>query len=150
MNAFTLYCDSYKVKMGTTPKTKRQVITTLETKIGTFEYYSNMVIAVVKEGVHVTFEAAVEPLQTGAQVFGYGENFVYISHRLHSYSIDPTGYYEAASMFPNFKALAIVATNRRRRMLANLERLFMKRPIHVFDNLEAACEWAEEYLKTQA
>ncbi|TMM58716.1 STAS/SEC14 domain-containing protein [Maribacter algarum] len=135
--------------MGTTTKINRKVLSTLETKIGKFEYYSNMVVGEVKEGVHVTFETAVEPLQEGAQIFGYAENFVYISHRLHSYSIDPTGYYEAASMFPNFKALAIVATNRRRRMLANLERLFMKRPIHVFDNLESAFEWAETFLENQ-
>ena len=124
--------------MGTTTKINRKIITTLETEIGRFDYYSNMIVSEVNEGVHVTTESAIEPLQRGAQVFGYGKDFVYISHRLHSYSIDPTGYYEAASMFPNFKALAIVATNRRRRMLANLERLFMKRPIRVFDSLEDA------------
>jgi len=133
--------------MGVTTKTK---ITTLETKIGRFDYYSNMVVAEVFEGVHVTFEEALEPLQTGAQVFGYGGNFVYISHRLNSYSIDPTGYYEAAKMFPNFKALAIVATNKRRRMLANLERLFMKRPIRVFENLNDAMNWAENFLAEQS
>ena len=135
--------------MDATAKTKRIPITTIETEIGRFDYYKNMVIGEVKEGVHVTMDTALEPLQAGAQVFGYGENFVYISHRLHSYSIDPTGYYEAASMFPNFKGLVIVATNRRRRMLANLERLFMKRPIRVFDNLEAAIQWAEEFLANQ-
>lgn len=134
--------------MGATTKTKRNIITTIETDIGRFDYYSNMVVAEVKEGAHVGTDEAIEPLQAGAQVFGYGVNFVYISHRLNSYSIDPTGYYEAASMFPNFKALAIVATNRRRRMLANLERLFMKRPIYVFSNLEDAFQWAEEYLET--
>lgn len=136
--------------MGVTTKVKRTLITTIETEIGKFDYYSNMVVGEVKEGVHVTFDTAIEPLQAGAQVFGYGESFIYISHRLHSYSIDPTGYYEAASMFPNFKALAVVATNKRRRMLANLERLFMKRPIHVFSNLEDAFKWAEEYLEKKA
>jgi len=133
--------------MGATSTVKRKIITTLETEIGRFDYYSNMVVAEVKEGVHVTFDASIEPLQAGAQVFGYGVDFVYISHRLHSYSIDPTGYYEAASMFPNFKALAIVATNKRRRMLANLERLFMKRPIHVFSSLDDAFRWAEKFLE---
>lgn len=135
--------------MGATTKTKREIITTLETDIGRFDYYANMVVAEVKEGVHVTVDGGIEPLQAGAQVFGYGVNFVYISHRVNSYSIDPTGYYEAASMFPNFKALVIVATNKRRRMLANLERLFMKRPVYVFDNLETAMKWAEEYLENK-
>lgn len=136
--------------MSATTKIKRTSITTLETEIGRFVYYSNMVVAVVNEGVHVTVDSAIEPLQAGAQIFGYRKDFVYISHRLHSYSIDPTGYYDAASMFPNFKGLAIVATNKRQRMLANLERLFMKRPIHVFDNLEAAFQWAEEFLENKS
>lgn len=135
--------------MGASTKIIRTPITTIDTEIGKFDYYTNMVVAEVKEGVHVTIDHAMEPLQAGAEIFGYGTNFVYISHRLHSYSIDPTGYYEAASMFPNFKGLAIVATNRRRRMLANLERLFMKRPIRVFDNLEDAVEWADEFLKNK-
>jgi len=135
--------------MGATTKIDKELITSLETEIGQFDYYSNMVIAEVYEGAHVTFEAALEPLQTGAQVFGYRTNFVYISYRRNSYSIDPTGYYEAANMFPNLKALAIVATNRRRRMLANLERLFMKRPIHVFSNLEDAIKWSENFLENQ-
>jgi len=136
--------------MDATTRIKKNIVYTLETEIGRFDYYSNVLVAEVKEGIHVTMDTAIEPLQAGAQVFGYGTDFVYISHRVNSYSIDPVGYYEAASMFPNFKALAIVATNRRRRMLANLERLFMKRPIHVFDNLEAAFEWAEEYLEKKA
>lgn len=126
---------------------KQNIVTTLETEIGRFEYYHNCVVGQVNEGVHVTFDTAIEPLQVGAQVFGYGKDFVYISHRVNSYSIDPTGYYEAARMFPNFKGLAIVAKNKRRRMLANLERLFMKQPIKVFDNLADALTWADELLK---
>lgn len=128
---------------------KQNITTTLETEIGRFEYYHNCVVGQVNEGAHVTFETAIEPLQVGAQVFGYGKDFVYISHRIHSYSIDPTSYYEAARIFPNFKGLAIVAKNKRRRTLANLERLFMKQPIKVFDNFEGAFTWADELLKKE-
>lgn len=128
---------------------KRDIITTLETEIGRFEYFHNCVVGQVNEGAHATFETVIEPLQIGAQVFGYGKDFVYISHRVHSYSIDPMSYYEAVRMFPNFKGLAIVAKNKRRRMLANLERLFMKQPIKVFDDLESAFAWADEFLKKE-
>lgn len=128
---------------------KQNLITTLETEIGRFEYYQNYIVGKINEGVHVTYEAAAEPLQVGAQIFGYGKDFIYISDRTNSYSIEPTGYYDASKMFPNFKGLAIVAKNKRRRMLANLERLFMKRPIKVFENLEDAFTWANELLQKE-
>lgn len=88
---------------------KQDVITRFKTEIGRFEYYHNCVVDQINEGAHVTFDATCEPLQVGSQVFDYGKDFVYISHRIHSYSIDPMGNYESARMFQNFKGLAIAA-----------------------------------------
>ena len=128
---------------------EQDIVTTLETEIGRFEYYHNCIVGEINEGANATFETAIEPIQVGAQVFGYGKDFIYISHRINSYSVDLNGYHEAASIFPNFKGLAIVTKNKRRQVLANLERLFMKQPIKVFDNLESAFTWADEFLKKE-
>lgn len=133
--------------MGTNAQIHQKPIVEHTFDIGQFVYYPNIVVGVVNEGLHVTFETAVYPLQAGEQLYGNDKPFVYISHRLHSYSIDPIGYLEAVKLFPNLKAFAIVAKNKRQRMLAHLERLFMKKPIKVFDDLESAFAWAEELLE---
>ncbi len=112
--------------------------------LGRFVFYENISIAEVSEGTHVTFEKIASMLQIAEDIYGNEVPFVYISNRIHSYSIDPLGYYEAMKMFPNLKAYAIVSQNKRRRMLAVLEKLFNKKPIRVFDNLEEAYTWAEQ------
>lgn len=110
---------------------------------GRFVFYQNISIAEVAEGTHVTFEKISDMLQIAEQVYGNKTPFVYISNRINSYSIDPLGYYEAIKLFPNLMAYAIVAKTRRRRALVVLEKLFIKKPIRVFDNLESAIKWAE-------
>jgi len=117
-------------------------------EVGRFIFYPNVLVVEFNEGVHVTFENSAFPIQVALQIYGSDKPIVYISHRLHSYSMDPMGYREVVELFPNFKGFAIVAQNKRRRMLAHLERLFIKKPICVFDNLESAMLWAEEIVDT--
>ncbi|QLG45128.1 SpoIIAA family protein [Costertonia aggregata] len=115
--------------------------------IGRFRFYENITVGEIKEGVHVTFESAVLPLQIAEQIYGDHKPVVYISNRINSYSIDPIGYYEAIKLFPNLKAFAIVSNKRHRKMLASLEKLFMRKPIRVFDTVDEAFEWAAQLLE---
>lgn len=132
--------------MGTVLRTKQTPIVEHSLDVGHFTFYRNIVVGSFAEGVHVTFDNATIPIQIATQLYGSGEPIVYISHRKNSYSMDPVGYKEVIDLFPNFRAFGIVALNKRRRMLANLERLFIKKPIRVFDTLDAALTWAEEIL----
>jgi hypothetical protein len=133
--------------MGTTIHTTRTPIAEHKLDIGLFTFYQNILVGEFAEGVHVTFENAAIAIQIATQFYGTEAPFLYISHRKHSYSMNPVGYKEVLELFPNFKAFGIVAKNKRGRMLANLERLFVKKPIRVFDNLEEALLWAEGLLQ---
>lgn len=106
--------------------------------------YQNKVVVEGSEGTHVTSEKVTNVLRLVNEVFGNDIPFVYISNRIHSYSIDPLGYYEAIKTFPNLRAYVIVSPDNRRRALAILEKLFIKKPLRVFDDLESAFEWADE------
>ena len=129
--------------------TKQKLIAEYTFSVGHFRYYSNIIIGEFNEGVHVTKENASEPIKFAQEICGTEKPLVYISHRLHSYSIDPTGYIEMAALFPNFAGFAIVSNNRYRRMLANIEKLFIKRPIAVFYDMDKALEWADSLLATE-
>jgi len=126
--------------------TKLTPIAEHDLDVGKFTYYPNFIVGEFKEGTYVTFENAIVPIQLAIELYGNDKPIVYISHRLHSYAMDPVGYKEVIDLFPNFKAFGIVAKNKRRRMIARLERLFVKKPIGVFEDMDSAMLWAEEII----
>ena len=132
--------------MRTSIKIKQTPIAEHRLDIGNFIFYQNIMVGEFAEGVHVTFEKAAFPIQIATQLYGEGKSFIYISHRKNSYSMDPVGYKELVDLYPNFIAFGIVAQNKRRRMIANLERLFIDKPIRVFDTMDNGLLWAEEVL----
>ncbi len=136
--------------MEITPGTRQEFIAEHKLNIGKFQFYTNIVVGEFYEGVHVTKENAIEPILLTQQIYGEYKPVIYISHRLHSYSMDPVGYKEVVDMFPNFKGFAIVSQNKYRRMLASLEKLFIKKPTGVFDNMESAFFWAEQLLEKRS
>lgn len=132
--------------MDTIADLKQKPLVEHKIDLGRFVFYENVSIAEISEGTHVTFEKVSDMLRIAEDVYGNDTPFVYISNRINSYSIDPLGYYEAIKLFPNLKAYAIVSQNKQRRMLAVLEKLFIKKPIRVFNNLENAFDWSEQII----
>lgn len=125
----------------------QKLILEQEWAIGKFSFYSNVVVSEFSEGIHATKEKLEEPIQYAQQIYHSETPVVYVSHRLNSYSFDPVGYGEIVNMFPNLVGFAIVSDNKYRRMLAGLEKLFIKRPIGVFYHLEEAFTWAEKLVE---
>ncbi|CAZ95982.1 hypothetical protein Q4603_11975 [Zobellia galactanivorans] len=113
--------------------------------IAKFWFYPNYLVGEFAEGMHVTKENALQPIRFAKQFYG-DTPIIYISHRRNSYSMDTIGYKEVVDMFPNFIGFAIVSKNKYRRMIAHLEKMFIKRPIGVFLQLDEAYAWAEEEL----
>ncbi|MFH6602880.1 hypothetical protein ACEZ3G_05285 [Maribacter algicola] len=132
--------------MEATLPTRQKLILEHRLDIGRFLFYTNMVIGEFDEGIHVTKRNAAKAIEIALQLYGGRTSIVYISHRLNSYSMDPVGYGEIVKMFPNFIGFAVVSRNRYRRMLAAIEKLFIKKPVGVFYDLEAAFTWAEDLL----
>ena len=135
--------------METTTGLQSQLIAEHRLEIGNFQFYTNIIVGEFAEGVHVTRLNALKPIQLAQKTYEDNRPFVYISNRLNSYSIDPVGYTEVVGMFPNFKGFAIVSQNKYRRMLAAVEKLFIKKPISVFHNIEEAFEWSNELLEKE-
>lgn len=133
--------------MEITPSTRQKFIIEHNLEVGKFLFYDNIVVGEFYQGVHVTKENAIEPIHIAQQIYGDYKPIIYISHRVNSYSMDPVGYMEVVEMFPNFKGFAIVSQNKYRRMIASLEKLFIKKPIGVFDNMDSAFFWAEKLLE---
>ncbi|WOD43842.1 hypothetical protein [Hwangdonia lutea] len=115
--------------------------TTLTFSIATIDVYDNYVVSIIKEGVTVTMESN-KILEDIAETYFPNKKFVYITHRINSYSVDPVNY-TRTSKIENLAGFAVVSKNNVALSNAEIEKTFLKKPFAVFDNLDDAKDWAQ-------
>ena len=111
-------------------------------EFGEITIHENILIAKLDEGVLFDLESNQKLLDLGSKIF-QGKNYGYISHRVHSYAVDPMVYRESADV-ENLKAIAVVSENEMTRRNANhVEKKFYKdnNCFEVFKTLEEAVQW---------
>ena len=102
-------------------------------------------IAVVHKGIHLA-PAENQVLIDAANTF-YGEkSFVYITHRKHSYSVDPVIFVKTAKM-KNLLGVAVVADVPVSKGNAEIEKLFYNKPYEIFSALDDAIKWAKQLIQ---
>lgn len=124
-------------------------MTTLETffDFGKVKIIDNFVIAEMNEGI--TFDLPDRSILLNyCQEYFKDQPFGFISHRINSYSINPTVYIDAAKNF-NVKAVAIVTFDTIGRGNVAIEKQFFGEPFEIFDNLEYAINWMKQMLLTE-
>ena len=72
--------------------------------------------------------------------------FVYITHRINSYSVDPAIYKEV-SKIDNLVGFSVVSKNFMAKSTAQIEKLFLAKPFEIFDTLPEAITWAQNIMK---
>ncbi|MBX2829363.1 MAG: hypothetical protein KTR22_14445 [Flavobacteriaceae bacterium] len=73
---------------------------------------------------------------------------VYISNRIHSYSVDPLTYIETSKIH-NLLAIAVVSDNINYRESAAYESKFYEKPFAIFETLSEAIEWVHKTIQEQ-
>ena len=116
----------------------------LETDIGILYFYGNIVVFEAFEGVILSYKTGFSVLLKGLTIVGT-QPFVYISNRIHSYSIKPMDY-KYLNKVPTLKCCGIVTYSEVGHSKAELESNFFKKPFRVFDNLSEAVIWGKGYL----
>jgi hypothetical protein len=104
-------------------------------------------IVVINEGVTVTPEHNSVLLNV---VNSYYKNtrFVYITHRLNSYAVNPAVYRET-SKIKNLAGFCVVSNDYKAKRNAEIEKLFLNKPFEIFDTIEEAVIWANTITNTQ-
>ncbi|MDH7446835.1 hypothetical protein [Aquimarina sp. 2201CG14-23] len=72
--------------------------------------------------------------------------FVYITHRLNSYSINPTIYLETAKI-KNLIGFAVVSSDPQQKLQTKVEKTFFNKEFRQFDTMESALTWKKKLLK---
>jgi len=116
----------------------------METNIGVVYFYNNIVIFEAKEGVVLSYKTGFSILLKSLNYLGT-KPFVYISNRVHSYSVKPMDY-KYLNKVPTLRAVGVVNYSEVGHTNAELEAKFCKKPFHMFDNLTEAVIWGNGFL----
>ncbi|WP_378187471.1 hypothetical protein ACE939_03915 [Aquimarina sp. W85] len=108
------------------------------------ELYDDYMKVVVYEGVCITLELNNILTEIATQFFKQ-KPFLYITHRIHSYAVDPTVYFET-SQIKNLVAFIIVSNQDIYKKQFKIERTFFKKEFKYFETLEKALAWKEKFL----
>lgn len=123
------------------------MITFYKTDFGLAEIYDDYMRVVINEGITVSPEDNNTLLEMVENHFK-NKPFVYISHRIHSYSINPTVYFETAKI-KTLVGLAVVSDSPLQINQTQIEKTFFNKELKHFNDMESALIWKEEILKQQ-
>lgn len=112
----------------------------------TMHIYDNYMIVVINEGVTVTPEHNTVLLNV-VDTYYKSTSFVYITHRLNSYAVDPAIYSET-SKIKNLAGFCVVSSDYKAKRNAEIEKLFLSKPFEIFDTIDEATTWASTILNT--
>ena len=116
-----------------------------EFTFGTITIKGNLVIGVMKEGIHLDMEDNRKIMSYCYEHF-QGRAYGYISYRCNPYSLDPTVYMDVSQQ-PGLRAIAVVTQQPLCASNVMLERQFYQFALESFRSLETACEWMKKELE---
>lgn len=91
--------------------------------------YDNYMVVVMNEGVTIN-PSHNKILLNIVDTYFNNKNFVYITHRINSYSVDPAIYFET-SKIKNLVGFAVVSKDYKAKSNAEIEKLFFNKPFEI-------------------
>jgi hypothetical protein len=116
----------------------------LSLSFGEITIHNDYVYTVMNEGITVSPNLN-DILLAVAEIYYSDREFVYITHRINSYSIDPIVYIET-SKIKNLKGFIAVCPNKSLIESFRIEKLFFEKPFAVYQTLDEALAYKEELL----
>lgn len=113
----------------------------------TIDVYNDYVISRINKGIHLTPDKN-RILEDIANDYFNNKQFVYITHRINSYSVDPSIYLQTSKV-KNLIGFAVVAEVPLAKGNAEVEKLFLKKPFEIFSDLDDAIEWAKSLVPNE-
>ncbi len=117
---------------------------------GNYYLFENFVVGEINKDVVFTWhnhaKIVVEEL---TELYDQnGKDLVYITNRIHPYSVVPSDWINFYKSKYLLKGYAIVSYNQKGLLNTLLEKLFMRNKLQSFDNLTDAIVWAKNLTKT--
>lgn len=116
----------------------------LQLPFTTLKFYAYYVVSQPLEGI-VIGKSEVSELVEICSNYYTGKNFVYISHRIVNFSVNPMVYLQLERM-KNLRGFGVVSRNASSLNMAAFEKNFSKIPYELFINFQKAQEWINHVL----
>ena len=107
--------------------------------------FDDYLVTNINEGFHLLPEHN-QVLVEVAEAHYKNKPFVYITHRINSYSVDPKIYFET-SKIKNLAGFAVVSDTFKAKSNAEVEKMFFSKPYKIFGDLKKAKSWASALIK---
>ena len=109
------------------------------------KFYNNLVVSSINEGVALTQDLSDQIIEVALNHF-VDQRFVYITHRINSYSVDPTVYF-SVSQIENLLAFVVVSKQPISLQNTEIEKLFLDKTFELFEDLDTALSWSNKVIK---
>ncbi|WP_298538561.1 hypothetical protein [uncultured Aquimarina sp.] len=121
------------------------MIISYQLDFGFIEIYEDYIKVTMNEGITVSPEHNDVLLEMVHKHYN-NKPFLYITHRINSYAVNPTIYLETAKI-QNLAGFAVVSNDPRQKIQTKLEKAFFNKEFRQFDTMESALEWKDQILK---
>jgi len=118
----------------------------LELEFTVLEFYAEYVLSKPMEG-KVLEKKEVNLLLKTCQDFYQTRPFIYLSHRINDYNVDPTIYINLKAA--NFLGIGVICNKPSYLNTAHFEKKFSKIPYEIFTELKPAKRWAVKMVEEE-
>lgn len=107
--------------------------------------FDGYIVSEIKEGISFSWEDHAEVIVNDVTQFigSDGSNIVYLSHRIHSYSVQPMDWLKFFTNQFSLKGYGVIGYSSRSFINTVMEKMFFNKKIRRFSSLETAINWAE-------
>jgi|SRR6056297_507384 len=119
-----------------------------EFEFGTFYFFDVLVISEINKGVLFQWKMAEKVVKAAKQFYGDNKPIVYISNRIHSYTVVPTDWIKFYKNRHDLAYYSVVGSTTGSLPSTLLEKMFFKGSLQKFQDLEDAIAWSLEQLET--
>lgn len=109
--------------------------------------FNNFLVVVMNEAITVKPEYNDELVSISEKYFK-DKLFGYITYRRNSYAVNPMVYLKTSEI-ENLVAFAVVSSDGLKSSNLKVEKLFFKKPLKHFNNLDDAKNWVNEIIKNR-
>lgn len=115
--------------------------------IGDFYFFKNLLIAEVKEGIHLDTKNTATLLKI-INSFFKDRPFGHIANRINQYSVSPLDLARYSKKLDNVVSFCAIVYNKPYdEMSVKIEQHFLEEPLHIASNLEDAANWSNKKVK---
>lgn len=118
-----------------------------EFQFGVFYFFDGLVISEINEGETFGWPMAKKVINTAYEVLGREKPIAYVSNRIHNYSVVPTDWLKFYKHRHQLEFYSVVSYNQGGLASLVLEKMFFKKNIRQFSDLESAIKWSLAQVK---